>query len=240
MKKCFVVFITIILMLAMSVPAYAALQKGSKGEDVVALQERLVELGYLEGSIDGIFGNMTKAAMEAFQAANGLSITGTATIKDINVLFSESAIPFDAPIAKTEEVTANNDSDDSAFASFIEGYEKAEFEKYNSFASENGLGDTRIYLHCTLDKTEVLSADDTESLLGYITDDGGNIWLAQLHVIPIVSKSSFESYIGKPLIMRGVYSGYSAVKEMPVFVLDELLVKETGETANGMQKLLDE
>ena len=123
---------------------------------------------------------------------------------------------------------------------FITGYEKAEFDKYNSPASENGLGDSRIYFYCTLDKTEILEADGTTSILGYVTDDAGNKWLIQLHFVPAVSKTSFDSYVGKELVLRGVYSGFSGTKEMPVVVLDEMIVLDTGENVIGMQKLLDE
>jgi len=123
---------------------------------------------------------------------------------------------------------------------FITGYEKAEFDKYNSPASENGLGDSRIYFYCTLDKTEILEADGTTSILGYVTDDGGNEWLIQLHFVPAVSKTAFDSYVGKDLVLRGVYSGFSGTKEMPVVVLDEMFVLDTGENVMGMQKLLDE
>ena len=122
---------------------------------------------------------------------------------------------------------------------FIAGYEKAVFEKYNSFASENGLGGSKIYFLCTLDKVEILKADGTTSLIGYVTDDTDNKWLVHLHVYPIVSKTSFDSYVGKEVAIRGVYEGYSGVKEMPAIVLDELIVLETGENAVGMQKLLD-
>lgn len=123
---------------------------------------------------------------------------------------------------------------------FFEGYEKAEFSKYNSPASENGLGDNRIYFYCTLDKTEILEADGTTSILGYVTDDSGNEWLIQLHFVPAVSKTAFNSYVGKELVLRGVYSGFSGTKEMPVVVLDEMIVLDTGENVMGMQKLLDE
>lgn len=91
-KRFVVVLLSVVLMVVFAMPGYAALQKGSKGEDVVALQERLIEMGYLTGAADGDFGNMTKAALEAFQKMNGLDITGTATIKDINALFSDDAV----------------------------------------------------------------------------------------------------------------------------------------------------
>lgn len=92
MKRFVTTLLCVVLLVVFAMPGYAALQKGSKGEDVVALQERLIEMGYLTGAADGAFGNMTKAALEAFQKMNGLDITGTATIKDINALFSDDAI----------------------------------------------------------------------------------------------------------------------------------------------------
>ena len=47
------------------------LKKGSRGEDVKTLQTMLGGL-----VVDGIFGSKTKAAVEAFQAANGLKVDG--------------------------------------------------------------------------------------------------------------------------------------------------------------------
>lgn len=40
------------------------------------LQELLNALGYDCGSVDGIFGSKTKAAVLAFQKANGLGVDG--------------------------------------------------------------------------------------------------------------------------------------------------------------------
>lgn len=51
-------------------------EQGAKSDEIKALQEKLIEQGYLSGSADGDFGGMTKAAVEEFQAANGLEVTG--------------------------------------------------------------------------------------------------------------------------------------------------------------------
>ena len=48
------------------------LKKGMTGEDVKAIQQQLVNLGYLTATPDGIFGGMTEAAVNEFQIANGL------------------------------------------------------------------------------------------------------------------------------------------------------------------------
>lgn len=54
----------------------STIRKGSKGDDVIYCQERLKALGFYPGTIDGKFGSKTKAAVEAFQRANGLGVDG--------------------------------------------------------------------------------------------------------------------------------------------------------------------
>ena len=58
------------------------LQYGSTGEAVKAIQRKLKELGYFDGSIGGNYLTKTEAAVRAFQAANGLTADGVAT-KDV-------------------------------------------------------------------------------------------------------------------------------------------------------------
>ena len=52
------------------------LVRGSKNTAVVAVQYALGRLGYLKGKADGSFGGMTQAAVEDFQQAQGLPVTG--------------------------------------------------------------------------------------------------------------------------------------------------------------------
>lgn len=59
----------------------ATLKYGSRGTDVTYLQQRLAAQGYSVGTIDGIFGNKTLAAVKAFQADNGLTVDGIAGSK---------------------------------------------------------------------------------------------------------------------------------------------------------------
>lgn len=57
---------------------YDLLRKGSKGESVVDLQKKLIELGYSVGpdGADGDFGNNTEKAVRDFQTDYKLSIDG--------------------------------------------------------------------------------------------------------------------------------------------------------------------
>ena len=57
---------------------YEALAKGSRGEAVKALQERLKELGFYTGKVDGDYGKGTLRAVTAFESRNGLAADGAA------------------------------------------------------------------------------------------------------------------------------------------------------------------
>ena len=58
--------------------ATRTLTLGMTGNDVYALQDRLIELHYLTGVADGVFGAETQAALIAFQKNNGLTADGNA------------------------------------------------------------------------------------------------------------------------------------------------------------------
>ncbi len=52
------------------------LKQGSSGDDVAAVQARLIVLGYLNDDADGIFGKLTHAAVLAFQEDQGIKVDG--------------------------------------------------------------------------------------------------------------------------------------------------------------------
>jgi len=52
------------------------LRHGARGGMVVVLQEQLARLGYHLGNSDGAFGSLTREAVLAFQADNGLAVDG--------------------------------------------------------------------------------------------------------------------------------------------------------------------
>ena len=70
---------------------YETLSKGSKGDNVVRLQQALIEKGYLaEGSADGAYGNMTVDAVKAAQKDMGLAEDGIATTDFQKKLYGEA------------------------------------------------------------------------------------------------------------------------------------------------------
>lgn len=70
------------------------LQLGDSGDAVTQLQVRLTELGYFQGTLSGIFGPATEAAVIQFQRDNGLvadGIVGSATQSALGVAASPSS-----------------------------------------------------------------------------------------------------------------------------------------------------
>ncbi|MBQ8954359.1 MAG: YARHG domain-containing protein [Clostridia bacterium] len=75
-------------------PGYTAsgsMTIGATGEEVRKLQNRLIELGYMSGKADGIFGQKTANAVKAFQRAAGLTVDGIAGSSTINAINRDSA-----------------------------------------------------------------------------------------------------------------------------------------------------
>ncbi|MBQ9030910.1 MAG: peptidoglycan-binding protein [Parasporobacterium sp.] len=80
--------------------ADGSLVRGMTGEAVAALQQKLSDLGYEVGAVDGDFGAMTEAAVIAFQKANDLWVDGVAGPMTMEAL--KTAAPA-APEAPAEE-----------------------------------------------------------------------------------------------------------------------------------------
>ena len=80
-----------------STPTPAIFQVNSVGNEVKALQQRLLDLGYYTGKVDGQFGGGTRSAVEAFQAQHGLDADGIAGDATLSILYSEAAQTFVPP-----------------------------------------------------------------------------------------------------------------------------------------------
>jgi len=62
------------------------LKVGSSGTDVKTVQQKLKNWGYYTGSVDGVFGSITKKAVEYFQRKNGLTADGIVGNKTLAAL----------------------------------------------------------------------------------------------------------------------------------------------------------
>lgn len=70
---------------------YNTLSKGDKSDEVVEMQTRLYELGYLSETPDGQFGSKTQTAVKIFQQVSALPVTGIADNATLTALYAEDA-----------------------------------------------------------------------------------------------------------------------------------------------------
>lgn len=67
---------------------YKMLMLGDKGDIVKKLQQRLIELGFLSGKADGVYGQKTAAAIESFNKQHGLN-WGPFAMNDTQIILFE-------------------------------------------------------------------------------------------------------------------------------------------------------
>ena len=96
MKRTLSAALAMVLLISCLTSASAAtvLEVGSRGSNVVKVQQKLIQFGYLSGSADGIFGEKTRAAVLWFQRRNGLTQdgrVGPATAAALGVTLSGSS-----------------------------------------------------------------------------------------------------------------------------------------------------
>ena len=132
-----------------------SLSVGMTGNDVYALQERLIELRYLGGVADGVFGTETEAALIAFQKNNNLTADGVAGATTLRKLSGscKAATTASATTAPGTAVLREGDSGEDVFdlqarlfelgyySGRIDGRFGAETtEAVKAFQRANGLG----------------------------------------------------------------------------------------------------
>lgn len=89
---------------------------------------------------------------------------------------------------------------------YLDGFEKAEYEKFNSYASENGLDGTLICVEGRVVEKENVGDD----LALVLQQDDGNKWL-----VGVPQTKEIEEINGKSLRIYGEYIGYSDVYDLP-------------------------
>lgn len=84
------------------------LRKGDTGDDVKLVQQRLKELGYYTGLVDGSYGTGTVNAVTAFQQKHKLTADGIAGSATYKKLFSDNAQEADRPQDNVTDKPAEN------------------------------------------------------------------------------------------------------------------------------------
>ena len=70
----------------------ATLKKGDKGDEVLKMQNRLKELGYMFVKPSGEFAEGTEQSVKDFQLLNGLTVTGVADPSTLQLLYSANPV----------------------------------------------------------------------------------------------------------------------------------------------------
>lgn len=91
MRRAMSLFLALFLALV-CIPGIAEeYAEGSRGDEVERFQQRLADLGYLTGSVDGIYGRQTTTAVSLFQELNGLTSTGIVDEATLEAIYSTQA-----------------------------------------------------------------------------------------------------------------------------------------------------
>ncbi|MBR3987983.1 MAG: peptidoglycan-binding protein [Clostridia bacterium] len=100
-------------------------KNGDDNDNIIAVQQRLVDLGFLDLGEDApttYFGDMSEEALKAFQSANSLEASGIASFETLKKLFSSDALGANggtyvpettAPQTEPETTTAENHTPDT-------------------------------------------------------------------------------------------------------------------------------
>lgn len=103
--------------------AVAVISQGSRGDTVRLIQKKLKRWGYYSGSVDGIFGKQTTAAVKYFQRKNGLTADGIVGKKTLAALgIAQSALNG----STSSGGTSYSDSDVKLLARLIYGEARGE------------------------------------------------------------------------------------------------------------------
>ena len=130
---------------------YSALRMGDTGQAVKNLQYTLYELGYYDGSIDGVYGQTTSDAVRAFQIQNKLSpVDGVAGSNTLAKMYSSDAVPATAANVDYDTVRPGDRGEvvveiqdclmDMGYLDDITGiYDDATTEAVKAFQRDHGL-----------------------------------------------------------------------------------------------------
>lgn len=136
-------------------------------------------------------------------------IIGSAALFVVFMFMSFQFVP-DAD-KNSAESTVQVDAEEES-VEYIDGFEKAEYEKFNSYACENGLDGSLIYIEGkVLSQTKLDDKDsDIPILVLIIEQESENRWCAAVH-----SDAELNSIEDEEVRIFGTYVGFSDVFNLP-------------------------
>ena len=115
---------------------------------------------------------------------------------------------------------------------FTDDYEEAIFEKFNSPAEENGLGNSLIWFEGVITTADTISGSEgsDQQALYYIIEQGsGNQWLCIMDVNNLYTMDLLEKNVGDTIVVTGIYQGFSNTYKKPVLLGHRIFDRSKGE-----------
>ena len=223
-----------------TVTGWTDLGQGAGGDLVIAAQKELIDLGFLEGTADGIYGSGTAGAVSAFQQENGLPATGV--LDAVTYLYLDEQAkdrePLETPYPPVYTVEDKFDDimDDVEDASVLEAYVKPEWNySFDAFEGE-GLITEGTVLGTYEDSSRPV---DTISLTVSPAMKVKRLDTGMISVYPILQVKSIGAY--RPYVSSIILKAGNAVCELGDAVLSGALtgtqVEETAEIPVSLESL---
>ncbi len=182
------------------------LRKGYTGADVIAVQQKLKELGFYSGSVDGVYGTGSIAAVKKFQQQNGLTADGLVGSRTYTALMSAST-----------GSSSNSGSDNSS----------------SSSDSTSGQDYAEGTLSYGSSGTEVKKLQQALKALGYnVSADGSYGALTQMAVTQFQKRNGLTADgVAGSATLKLLYSGNA--KEADPSADDNMSIDDSTGKANG-------
>lgn len=135
----------------------------------------------------------------------------------------------DSKIQNTQEIPESVDESTTQLDS-IDGFEKAEYEKFNSYAYENGLDGTLIYTEGKVLSQTKIADSDPPILSIVIEQEDGNRWN-----VCVISDSKLDEIQDEEIRVFGTYSGFSDAINLPSMNVIQSDGEETGYDRIGIE-----
>lgn len=128
---------------------FTTLKKGSKGQAVRDLQQRLTDLGYMNDKVDGSFGAVTGIAVMSFCSQNGLVISPEASPEMQQLLYSSGAQYYQEPyiplVIGTEYTWKSHRNDIGGFSIQLVNRSNREIRGYEMYFYRENMWGEKIY-----------------------------------------------------------------------------------------------
>ena len=208
-----------------SAAASSTLKEGSSGSEVKTLQQRLKDLGYYKGSVDGKYGAGTAEAVKAFQRANKLTADGKAGKNTQTALYSKNAV----------KASATNSSSSSSSSSTSSG------SSSSSTSSSYTNGRTDVYLQIGSSGKQVKILQNRLIVLGYLTGtaDGEFGETTEAAVKAFQKRNSiYDDGVAGPTTLTKLYSSSAKKASSVVANLGSIRPGTNGSAVRALQQQL--